>query len=92
MQLTDDEILAACSACPQLRVLGLGGLKNLTEKTLRMELEQATTQLQGLKELSEGADTQVRLITSKFEEKQRERQADRRLDGARNAHADYSYS
>ena len=31
----------------------------LTEKTLRMELEQVTTQLQELKAFSEGADTQV---------------------------------
>ena len=54
----------------------------LTEKTLRMELEQATTQLQGLKELSEGADTHVRLITSKFEEKQRENEHGLEREGA----------
>jgi chromosome segregation ATPase len=44
----------------------------LTEKTLRMEVDQLSSQLEELKKFSEGADAQVRMKDSQIEEKERQ--------------------
>ena len=54
----------------------------LTEKTLRMELEQATTQLQELKALSEGADAKVRMSESLLTEKEKQLEQSIEREGA----------